>query len=147
MKTLMKQRLYASTQLVLALIALAIGASTANGAPGDLFESDTWSGTINKSLPMAHGAPSLPDELVCRSCFDRAGNLYAGEQDTGTIYKFAPDVRGALSLPGSNNPTGLACDSGNNLFAADWLSGTIYKFAPDGARSTFATASSLRFSF
>ena len=37
--------------LVLAFVALAIGASTTNGAPGDLFEADSGSGTIYKFAP------------------------------------------------------------------------------------------------
>src|SRR6476646_7631915 len=140
MKTLMKQRLYASTQLVLALVALAIGTSTAHGAPGDLFESDTNSGTINKFAPDGTRSTFVTGmNWSVGLAFDRAGNLYAGEQDTGTIYKFAPDGTRSTFATGLNNPTGLACDSGNNLFEADWQSGTIYKFAPDGARSTFAT--------
>src|SRR6476660_2226692 len=140
MKTLMKQRLYASTELALALVALAIATSTAHGAPGDLFESDTNSGTINKFAPDGTRSTFVTGmNWSVGLSFDRAGNLYAGEQDTGTIYKFAPDGTRSTFATGLNNPTGLACDSGNNLFEADWLSGTIYKFAPDGARSTFAT--------
>jgi hypothetical protein len=140
MKTLMKQRLYASTQLVLALVALAVGASTANGAPGDLFESDLNSGTINKFAPDGTRSTfatelNWPNGLA----FDSAGNLYGGDQYSGTIYKFAPDGTRSTFATGLNNPTALACDSGGNLFEADWLSGTIYKFAPDGTRSTFAT--------
>ena len=136
----MKQRLYASAQLLLAFVSLIIGISTVNGAPGDLIESDTWSTTINKFTP--DGTRSIfvtglnsPLGLA----FDRAGNFYAADQEAGTIYKFAPDGTRSTFATGLNNPAGLACDSGNNLFEADWLSGTIYKFAPDGTRSTFAT--------
>jgi sugar lactone lactonase YvrE len=139
-ETSMKQKLYTFTQLVLALVALAVGASTANGAPGDLFESDLNSGTINKFAPDGTRSTfatelNWPNGLA----FDSAGNLYGGDQYSGTIYKFAPDSTRSTFATGLNNPTALACDSGNNLFEADWLSGTIYKFAPDGTRSTFAT--------
>jgi len=136
----MKQILYTSIRLAFLLVALAIGASTAIGAPGDLFESDLNSGTINKFAP--DGTRSIfatglnwPNGLA----FDSAGNLYEGDQASGSIIKFAPDGTRSTFATGLNNPTALACDSGNNLFEADWQSGTIYKFAPNGARSTFAT--------
>jgi len=136
----MKQILYTSIRLAFLLVALAIGASTAIGAPGDLFESDLNSGTINKFAP--DGTRSIfatglnwPNGLA----FDSAGNLYEGDQASGSINKFAPDGTRSTFATGLNNPAGLACDRRGNLFEADWLSGTIYKFAPDGARSTFAT--------
>jgi len=42
---------FTSIPLALAVVALAMGPLTANGAPGDLFESDTWSNTIYKFAP------------------------------------------------------------------------------------------------
>jgi hypothetical protein len=126
--------------IVLALVALAIGASTANGAPGDLFEADFNSGTIYKFASdgtrstFATGLVS-PVGLA----FDSAGNLFAADFLGGTIYKFAPDGTRSTFATGLLAPVGLAFDSAGNLFEADSDSSTINKFAPDGTRSIFAT--------
>jgi hypothetical protein len=138
----MKNRniIFRSTQLVLTLAALAIGASTANGAPGDLFEADFASGTIYKFAPdgtRSTFATGLVNPYGL--AFDSAGNLFAGDFLGGTIYKFAPDGTPSTFATGLLAPIGLAFDSAGNIFEADSDSGTINKFAPDGTRSTFAT--------
>src|SRR5882724_1170181 len=140
----MKQLLSTSIRLVFAFVVLAIGALTANGAPGDLFASDNLGGTIYKFAP--DGTWSIfatglndPEGLA----FDSAGYLFVADSGTGSgdgkIYKFAPDGTRSIFATGLNFPFGLACDSGGNLFESDLVNGTIYKFAPDGTRSTFAT--------
>src|SRR6266487_3041490 len=139
----MKQLLSTSIRLVLAFVVLAIGASNAKGAPGDLFASDNLDGTIYKFAPdgtwstFATGL-TAPQGLA----FDSAGNLFEADFG-GTIYKFAPDGTRSTFATGLNAPQGLAFDSAGNLFAAEYAgdiqNGTIYKFAPDGTRSTFAT--------
>jgi len=141
----MKQILCTSIRLAFLLVALAIGASTAIGAPGDLFVSETNSNTIYKFAPDGTRSTfgtelNWPNGLA----FDSAGNLYEGDQESGSINKFAPD--GTRSTFGSAlvGPQGLAFDSAGNLFVAAYNSGVIYKFTPDGTRSTFA--SSLQYS-
>src|SRR5882724_7745777 len=144
----MKQLLSTSIRLVFAFVVLAIGALTANGAPGDLFASDNLGGTIYKFAP--DGTWSIfatglndPEGLA----FDSAGYLFVADSGTGSgdgkIYKFAPDGTRSIFATGLNFPYGLACDSAGNLFEAEYAgdiqNGAIYKFAPDGTRSTFAT--------
>src|SRR5205807_10040380 len=103
--------------LLLAFVALAIGASTANGAPGDLFEADYLSGTIYKFTPdgtqstFASGL-SGPFGLA----FDRAGNLFAADYLSGTSNKFAPDGTRSTFASELDYPHGLAFESAGNLF-------------------------------
>jgi sugar lactone lactonase YvrE len=144
----MKQLLSTSIRLVFAFVVLAIEASTANGAPGDLFASDNLDGTIYKVAPdgtwsiFATGL-NVPYGLA----FDSAGNLFVADNGTssgdGTIYKFAPDGTRSIFATGLNYPFGLACDNGGNVFESDAGSGAINKFAPDGTRSIFATGLNL----
>jgi sugar lactone lactonase YvrE len=144
----MKQLLSTSIRLVLVFVVLAIGASTANGAPGDLFTTDNLDGMIYKFAPdgtrstFATGL-NYPEGLA----FDSEGYLLVADDGTGvgdgTIYKFAPDGTRSIFATGLNYPFGLACDSAGNLFESDLVSGTIYKFAPDGTRSIFVTGLSL----
>jgi sugar lactone lactonase YvrE len=126
-------------------VILTLGALTAEGAPGDLFEADYCSGTIYKFAPdgtrttFATGV-SRPDGLA----FDSAGNLFAGSNCCGVIFKFAPDGAQTIFASGLAHPSGLAFDSAGNLFEAEVVnvfsgSGNINKFAPDGTQSTFAT--------
>src|SRR5882724_6788018 len=133
--------------LFIAFVVLAIGVSTANGAPGDLFASEPYgNNTIDKFAP--DGTRSIfatglnvdgPNGLA----FDSAGYLFTADYGSGsgdgTIYKFAPDGTRSIFATGLYAPGGLAFDSAGNLFVGDDLSGTIYKFAPDGTRSTFPT--------
>jgi sugar lactone lactonase YvrE len=128
------------TAIALAFASLAIGASTANGTPGDLFVSDPSTNTIYKFAPdgtRSTFATGLNAPLGL--AFDGEGNLFEADNVSGTIYKFAPDGTPSTFATGLNEPTGLACDSAGNLFVSDTPNGTIYKFAPDGTRSTFAT--------
>jgi sugar lactone lactonase YvrE len=127
-------------------LVLAMGSSTANSAPGDLFEADYCSGTIYKFAPdgtrstFATGVSS-PDGLA----FDSSGNLFAGASCCGVIFKFAPDGAQTIFASGLfTHPSGLAVDSAGNLFEAEIVnvfsgSGNINKFAPDGTRSTFTS--------
>jgi sugar lactone lactonase YvrE len=126
-------------------VILTLGALTAEGAPGDLFEADYCSGTIYKFAPdgtrttFATGV-SRPDGLA----FDSAGNLFAGSNCCGVIFKFAPDGAQTIFASGLAHPSGLAFDSAGNLFEAEGVnvfsgSGIINKFAPDGTRSTFTS--------
>ena len=89
--------------------------------PGDLFESDSNSGTIYKFAP--DGTRSTftsglnhPTGLA----FDSAGNLFESDSNSGTIYKFAPDGAQSTFATGLNGPIGLAFDSAGNLFEADY---------------------------
>jgi len=133
--------------LFIAFVVLAIGVSTANGAPGDLFASEPYgNNTIDKFAP--DGTRSIfatglnvdgPNGLA----FDSAGYLFTADYGSGsgdgTIYKFAPDGTRSIFATGLYAPGGLAFDSAGNLFVGDAISNAIYKFAPDATRSTFAT--------
>jgi hypothetical protein len=147
MKTITKSiyPIFAAFILIpLPLVALAMGGSTANAAPGDLFVSDAGTNSINKFTPagtrstFASGL-NFPTALA----FDSAGNLFEADSGSATIYKFAPDGTRSTFASGLSSPTGLAFDSAGNLFVADQFeadgTGSIYKFAPDGTRSTFAS--------
>jgi hypothetical protein len=126
--------------LALALVALAIGASTANGAPGDLFEADYNSSTIYKFAP--DGTRSTFTTVganVWGLAFDSAGNLFVADSFSNAIFKFTPDVTASIFATALHYPIGLAFDSAGNLFEGDYSSNTINKFAPDGTRSTFAS--------
>ncbi len=134
----------AFTLIPLPLVALAIGASTAKAAPGDLFVSDAGTNSINKFTPdgtqstFASGL-NFPTALA----FDSAGNLFEADSGSTTINKFTPDGTRSIFASGLNLPFGLAFDSAGNLFEADsglvQGTGTINKFTPDGTRSTFAS--------
>lgn len=121
-------------------VVLAVGASTANAAPGDLFETDTNSGNIYKFAPdgmrttFASGL-AAPIGLA----FDSAGNLFV-TNNGDPIDKFAPDgTQSTFAVLDNAAMRGLAFDSAGNLFAADGNNNTIYKFTPDGTQSIFTT--------
>src|SRR5439155_25898492 len=68
----------------LALVALAIGASTAKAAPGDLFEADAdaWlagTGTINKFTPDGTRSTFASGLNPTGLAFDSAGNLFEAD--------------------------------------------------------------------
>jgi len=126
--------------LALAFVALAIGVSTVNAVPGDLFVGDLGSGAIYKFAPDGTRSTFATGLNPYGLAFDSASNLFEAD-GFGTIYKFASDgTRSTFAATGFGFTYGLAFDSAGNLFAADYEdSNTIYKFAPDGTRSTFAT--------
>jgi hypothetical protein len=84
---------------VLGFLALAIGASSANAAPGDLFESDA-DGNIYEFTPggtQSTFASGLNQAYAL--AFDSAGNLFEADAGSGNIYEFTPVAPGAPSLP------------------------------------------------
>jgi hypothetical protein len=127
------------TALALAFVGLAIAASTANGAPGDLFATDPDNHIIYKFTPdgtQSTFATGLNTPIGL--AFDGGGNLFAADGPLhGTIYKFAPDGTGSTFAAGLEQPYGLAFDSAGNLFVSDFRREIIYKFTPDGTQSTF----------
>ena len=153
MKT-MKNLIYAA----FAVLILAIGALTANGAPGDLFVSINGTGengagfiyqyTPNGVIVFASGL-SRPRGLA----FGRGGNLFVANttcDESGTtceasIVKITPDgvQRTVAILNGNFFAEGVVFDGAGNLFVGvtDAVGphgpSTIYKFAPDATWSTF----------
>jgi len=119
-------------------VALAMGALTAKGAPGDIFEGDFGDGIIYKFAPDGTQSFFASGLSPLGLAFDSTGYLYAADA-IGRILKFAPDGTATIFATGLIAPYGLAFDTAGNLFVADGYSGTIYKFAPDATRNTFAT--------
>jgi sugar lactone lactonase YvrE len=134
-KTALRHLLVTVAGLAAALVPISVLA-----LPGDLYETDSDSGTIFKFAPggtrstFASGL-NLPYGLA----FDASGNLFEADFVSGTIFKFTPGGTRSTFASGLGGPTGLAFDSAGNLFEADSLSGTIFKFTPGGTRSTFAS--------
>jgi sugar lactone lactonase YvrE len=144
-----------------AVVILAIGAVTTNGALNDLFASvngDTHNGGgfIYKYTP--GGVQSTFAAGLSRPrgvAFDHFGNLFVVtntfDDVSGTfqpsIVKITPDgVQSTLAtISGDFFGSGLAMDASGNIFviAVDDtdLNGatTIYKFTPDGVQSTFGS--------
>src|SRR5262249_55029353 len=120
--------------LTFAVAILAIGGSTANAGPGDIFVADFNTNTIYKFAP--DGTPGIFANTGLNHpvglAFDATGNLFEADDGTGRIYKFAPDGTPSIFATGLNAPRGLAFDNAGNLFEADYGSGTVRKFAPDG---------------
>lgn len=149
-----------------ASVVLAIGALTANGAPGDLFASlngptdefcnpQNGGGSILQFTP--NGQRSVFASGLSRPrgvAFDRRGNLFVANMTCdefgtcqGTIVKINPNgVQSTFAtLSGNLFGEGLAFDRAGNLYAIavdqSVATGpsTIYKFTPTGVQSTFGT--------
>jgi sugar lactone lactonase YvrE len=144
-----------------AVVSLAIGAVTAQGAVNDLFASingtgDNGGGFIYKYT--STGVQSIFVSGLSRPrgvAFDHAANLFVATMTCdvsgtcqGAIVKITP--RGAQSTFATFSqqnfqPEGVAFDSAGNLFvmAIDLtdtnLASTIYKFTPGGVQSTFGS--------
>jgi sugar lactone lactonase YvrE len=126
--------------LVFAVVALAMGALTANAAPGDLYEADDFSGTIFKFTPS--GTQSTFASGLSRPvglAFDSGGNLFEGDFGSGTIFEFTPGGTKSTFASGVDTPDGMAFDSAGNLYVATFTAGTILKFTSGGTQSTFAS--------
>jgi hypothetical protein len=133
--------------IALAFVALAIGPSTANGAPGDLIAPSSDGNIVQLPINPSFGTPSLywdnsnlPQHYWLGIAFDQSGNLYASDAVSETIYKITPD-RTTLNVfaTGLNGAMGLAVDAAGNIYEADTGSGNVYKFTPQGVQSTFAS--------
>jgi hypothetical protein len=159
-----KKRMKTITKLsyaAFAVVTLAIGAVTANGAPNDLFASvngaaNNGGGFIYQYNP--GGVQSTFAAGLSRPrgvAFDHSGNLFVVtntfDSVSGTfqpsIVKITPDgVQSTLAtISGDFFGQGLAIDSSGNIFvmAGDDTSpvaaSTVYEFTPDGVQSTFGT--------
>lgn len=157
MKTIAKL-IYAT----IAVVGLAVEASTANGAVGDLFVSINGNGfdgggfiyryTSNGQQSTFAFGLSRPRGVT----FDQFGNLFVGNMRCfggtcccqGTIVKITPaGVQSTFATLSQQNfqPEGMAFDQGGNLFvmAIDLtdanLASTIFKFTPNGVQSTFGS--------
>src|SRR5262245_36806888 len=150
MKTIMK---FACTAFGTAI--LAVGALTANGAPGDLFASidrtvGDRAGRIYKYTP--GGAQSIfSDGIVLTRgvAFDYAGNLFVTTTPfTDPPFMFHPGIlkinasgqrRVFATLAENDVLEGLAVDRLGNVFALINGSGIIYRFTPGGRQSLFGS--------
>ena len=143
-----------------AVVSLAIGAVTANGALNDLFASvngnaHNGGGFIYEYTP--GGVQSTFASGLSRPrgvAFDHSRNLFVATNPlnsdgsfTPTILKITPDgVQSVLgTIAGDFFGSGLAIDASGNIFvmAQDDISpvgaSTIYEFTPGGVQSTFGT--------
>ena len=150
--------------VVLAVVSLATGAVTAQGALNDLFVSinsdgSNGGGSINEYTPT--GVQSLFASGLSQPrgmAFDRFGNLLVANSTLdvnqtlqGTIIKISPGgVQSLFANVLAQGPIGvflegLAFDHAGNLFVMAInlddpnLASTIYKFTPDGTQSTFGS--------
>jgi DNA-binding beta-propeller fold protein YncE len=150
--------------VALAVVSLATGAVTAQGALNDLFVSinsdgSNGGGSINEYTPT--GVQSLFASGLSQPrgmAFDRFGNLLVANSTLdvnqtlqGTIIKISPGgVQSLFANVLAQGPIGvflegLAFDHAGNLFVMAInlddpnLASTIYKFTPDGTQSTFGS--------
>jgi sugar lactone lactonase YvrE len=146
----------------LAVVSLATGAVTAQGALNDLFVSINGDGSNGAGLVYEYtptGVQSLFASGLSRPrdvAFGRFGDLFVANMTCdalgncqGTIVKITPGgVQSIFATLSEQNfqPEGLAFDHAGNLFviAIDLtddpnFASTIYKFTPDGVQSTFGT--------
>jgi len=150
--------------LAFAVVTLAIGAATTNGALNDLFASINSDGTNGNGSIYEYtpdGVQSIFASALSRPrgvAFDHFANLFVANTTSdvnqtlqGTIVKITPGgVQSLFATVPGQGPfgvflEGLAFDHAGNLFvmAIDLndpnLASTIYKFTPDGVRSTFGS--------
>src|SRR5262249_34791929 len=155
----MKKIIIKLTYSAFAVIILATGTITANGAVNDLFASINGSGdngggfiyqytSSGRQSTFASGL-SRPRGLA----FDDFGNLFVASMTCagtcqGTIVKITSGgVQSTFATLSQQNfqPEGVAFDQGGNLFvmAIDLtdpnLASTIFKFTPNGVQSTFGS--------
>jgi len=140
---------------VFAVVALAIAALTANGAPGDLFAS--INGGPGNGVGFIYKYTSAGVQSTFASglnrprglAFDSAGNLFvvttfADATFHSAILKFTPDGTQHVFavIPASFFGQGVAIDSSDNVFVmtshSSFQLSIIYKFSPDGAGIPFA---------
>jgi glucose/arabinose dehydrogenase len=152
----------------LAVVSLAIGGVTAQGALNDLFASingtaDNGGGFIYEYTPS--GVQSTFASGLSRPrgvAIDSAGNLLVAVNDwdgspnccQGTILKILPDgtqttFADVTAPSGYVFLEGLAIDGAGNVFVVSLnqnpvVGVTIYKFTPGGAQSTFASLPSIQ---
>jgi len=132
--------------LAAASFATASAALSAHAAPGDLYATDSSSGSstaIVKFTPQGVKTTFASGlSLVLGLAFDSSGNLFATQssnmQNGDTVLKFTPDGTKSTFASGLNELLGLAFDSSGNLFVAESGTGKLLKFTPSGAQSTFA---------
>jgi len=149
----------------LAVVSLATGAVTANGALNDLYASvngaaNNGGGFIYQYTPA--GVQSIFASGLSRPrgvAFDHFGNLFVATTTfdpnsghfTGAILKIAPDGT-QTTFADVNGPSddfflsGLAVDQSGNVYVMaqdgtipDVAPSTIYKFVPDGGQTTFGS--------
>jgi sugar lactone lactonase YvrE len=144
----------------LAIVVVAMGAVTANGALGDLFASINGTGENGGGSIFQYTPDGLQSTFASGLssprgvAFDSVGNLFVANNFfdgnpafQATILKVTPG--GTQSTFASFSPAfylqALAIDSSHNIFvmAVDssdpTLASTIYKFTPGGAGSTFGS--------
>jgi sugar lactone lactonase YvrE len=134
--------------LAAASFATASATLSAHAAPGDLYATDSSSGSstaIVKFTPQGVKTTFASGlSLAIGLAFDSSGNLFvtqsSGITNGDTVLKFTPDGTKSTFASGLNGPEGLAFDSSGNLFVTEFNTGTILKFTPSGAQSTFTSS-------
>lgn len=142
---------------IFAVVTLAMGAVTADGAPGDLFASvnggfpGTGLGSIYQYTPEGVQSTFVSGLTHPRGlAFDSAGNLFVAcnicvgrcEVTRPTILKITPDGTQTVfaTMPVSFTAEGLAIDHSDNVFVLavkPFNLSTIYKFTPNGIGRPF----------
>ena len=133
------------TRQILHLLAITCAgnfllSAQAQGAAGELYESDLNSGTIFKFTPdgtkaiFASGL-TQPNGIV----FDRAGNLFVSNRSTGTITKITSSGQQTTFASGLNFPAGLTFDASGTLYVADFGASQIVQITATGTKSSFAS--------
>jgi sugar lactone lactonase YvrE len=157
MKTIMK-----FIYLALTVVALAMGALTANGTVEDLFvsingpDNNPNGGSIYQYTPTGVQSTFVSGIPVPRGlAFDSVGMLFvatnrlvAPDSFQAIILKIAPDgtQTTVASFSGNNQASGLAIDHSDNVFVMVRVNpinppfpSTIYKFTPGGVQTTFGS--------
>src|SRR6266496_340996 len=134
-----------------AVVFLALGTVTANGARGDLFASIDGTDSIYQYTPDGvqstfASVPSFPRGVA----FDHGANLFVatspfnGSEFEAAVVKITPGgVQSTFASFGNYFLEGVAVDRSDNVFA-QVTAGIIFKITPDGVQSTFATTASIQ---
>lgn len=136
----MKNNNLFSLCLALASCATSLLPGTARAAVGDLYVSDTGSGTVFRFTPAGVRTPFIsalnaPTGLA----FDKNGKCYIAESGSGRISRFPLDFGiGSVFFSGVGTPAGLAFDRAGDLFVADSFSNAIIRLTQAGVKTTFA---------
>ncbi|HVF72420.1 MAG TPA: NHL repeat-containing protein [Chthoniobacterales bacterium] len=123
----------------LALIATPVLCTPANGAVGDIFETNE--GNVLRFGPSG-GTPtnfatglSSPKDIV----FDGRGRMYVADAANNLVVVYTvPDGSAAVYAADFSSPIGLAFDANGSLYVSEATTGKIIKITIDGTRTTFA---------
>ena len=127
------------------LAAITLAASSffaleAQGAPGDIYETNESNILIFKAIGGTPGTFATGFTNPKGIVFDGVGHLYVADASKNSIIIFTvPGASGSTYASGLSSPVGLAFDITGNLYVAEAGSGNVIKFAPDRTKTTFAS--------